>query len=108
VSYAAAPDRYVGKMQYRRCGRSGLDLPVLSLGYWHNFGDERPFEVQRAIARRAFDLGIVHHDLANNYGPPDGAAELDFGRLMRSPMMSWRRSTGTRAPTGSQPLREET
>ena len=70
-------------MQHRRCGRSGLDLPVLSLGYWHNFGDERPFEVQRAIARRAFDLGIAHHDLANNYGPPYGAAEVNFGRLMR-------------------------
>ncbi|MGN6202621.1 MAG: L-glyceraldehyde 3-phosphate reductase [Solirubrobacterales bacterium] len=83
MSYRAAPDRYEGKMQYRRCGRSGLDLPLLSLGYWHNFGDERPFEVQRAIARRAFDLGITHHDLANNYGPPYGAAELNFGRLMR-------------------------
>ena len=83
MSYGAASDRYEGKMQYRRCGRSGLDLPVLSLGYWHNFGDEQPFEGQRAIARRAFDLGIVHHDLANNYGPPYGSAELNFGRLMR-------------------------
>ena len=83
TSYLAARDRYEGKMQYRRCGRSGLDLPVLSLGYWHNFGDEQPFEGQRAIARRAFDLGIVHHDLANNYGPPYGSAELNFGRLMR-------------------------
>ncbi|MGN6257991.1 MAG: L-glyceraldehyde 3-phosphate reductase [Solirubrobacterales bacterium] len=83
MSYLAAPDRYEGKMRYRRCGRSGLDLPVLSLGYWHNFGDDRPFEVQRAIARRAFDLGITHHDLANNYGPPYGSAELNFGRLMR-------------------------
>jgi L-glyceraldehyde 3-phosphate reductase len=83
MSYLAAEDRYEGKMRYRRCGRSGLDLPVLSLGYWHNFGDERPFEVQRAIARRAFDLGIVHHDLANNYGPPYGSAELNFGRLRR-------------------------
>jgi L-glyceraldehyde 3-phosphate reductase len=83
MSYLAAPGRYEGKMQYRRCGRSGLDLPLLSLGYWHNFGDERPFEVQRAIARRAFDLGITHHDLANNYGPPYGSAELNFGRLMR-------------------------
>jgi L-glyceraldehyde 3-phosphate reductase len=83
MSYAAAPDRYEGKMRYRRCGRSGLDLPLLSLGYWHNFGDDRPFEGQRAIARRAFDLGITHHDLANNYGPPYGAAELNFGRLMR-------------------------
>jgi L-glyceraldehyde 3-phosphate reductase len=83
MSYSAAADRYEGKMRYRRCGRSGLDLPVLSRGYWHNFGDERPFEVQRAIARRAFDLGITHHDLANNYGPPYGAAELNFGRLLR-------------------------
>jgi L-glyceraldehyde 3-phosphate reductase len=90
VSYAAAPDRYEGKMQYRRCGRSGLDLPVLSLGYWHNFGDDRSFEAQRAIARRAFDLGIVHHDLANNYGPPYGAAEIDFGRLMREDFRPYR------------------
>jgi L-glyceraldehyde 3-phosphate reductase len=90
MSYLAAPDRYEGKMQYRRCGCSGLDLPVLSLGYWHNFGDERPFETQRAIARRAFDLGIVHHDLANNYGPPYGSAELNFGRLMREDFRPYR------------------
>jgi L-glyceraldehyde 3-phosphate reductase len=83
MSYVADPGRYDGAMQYRRCGRSGLDLPVLSLGYWHNFGDDRPLESQRAIARRAFDLGITHHDLANNYGPPYGAAELNFGKLMR-------------------------
>jgi len=90
VSYAAAPDRYDGRMRYRRCGRSGLDLPVLSLGYWHNFGDEQPFERQRAIARRAFDLGITHHDLANNYGPPYGSAELNFGRLMREDFAPFR------------------
>jgi L-glyceraldehyde 3-phosphate reductase len=90
MSYVATEDRYEGKMRYRRCGRSGLDLPVLSLGYWHNFGDERPFEVQRAIARRAFDLGIVHHDLANNYGPPYGSAELNFGRLMREDFRPYR------------------
>ena len=90
MGYLAAPDRYDGAMQYRRCGRSGLDLPVLSLGYWHNFGDDRPFEVQRAIARRAFDLGIAHHDLANNYGPPYGAAELNFGRLMREDFRPYR------------------
>ena len=83
MRYLASPNRYEGQMQYRRCGRSGLDLPLLSLGYWHNFGDERPFETQQAIARRAFDLGITHHDLANNYGPPYGSAELNFGRLMR-------------------------
>jgi L-glyceraldehyde 3-phosphate reductase len=90
MSFTAAPDRYEGKMQYRRCGRSGLDLPVLSLGYWHNFGDGRSFETQRAIARRAFDLGIVHHDLANNYGPPYGSAELNFGRLMREDFRPYR------------------
>jgi L-glyceraldehyde 3-phosphate reductase len=83
MTYVADPGRYEGKMQYRRTGRSGLDLPVLSLGYWHNFGDDRPFETQRAISRRAFDLGITHHDLANNYGPPYGSAEVNFGRLMR-------------------------
>jgi L-glyceraldehyde 3-phosphate reductase len=83
MTYIADSDRYEGKMSYRRCGRSGLDLPLLSLGYWHNFGDAQPFEGQRAISRRAFDLGITHHDLANNYGPPYGAAEVNFGRLMR-------------------------
>jgi L-glyceraldehyde 3-phosphate reductase len=90
MSHLAAPDRYEGAMRYRRCGRSGLDLPVLSLGYWHNFGDDRPFERQREIARRAFDLGITHHDLANNYGPPYGAAELNFGRLMREDLRPYR------------------
>ncbi|MQA76867.1 MAG: L-glyceraldehyde 3-phosphate reductase [Streptosporangiales bacterium] len=88
--YVAAADRYDGAMRYRRVGRSGLDLPVLSLGYWHNFGDDRPFETQRAIARRAFDLGITHHDLANNYGPPYGAAEINFGRLMREDLAPYR------------------
>jgi L-glyceraldehyde 3-phosphate reductase len=82
MTYIVDAGRYEGKMKYRRSGRWGLDLPVLSLGYWHNFGDERPFEVQRAIARRALDLGITHHDLANNYGPPYGSAEINFGRLM--------------------------
>ncbi len=90
MSYVAAADRYEGKMQYRRCGRSGLDLPLLSLGYWHNFGDDRPFETQREISRRAFDLGITHHDLANNYGPPYGAAERNFGRLMREDFAPYR------------------
>jgi L-glyceraldehyde 3-phosphate reductase len=90
MTYIASPDRYQGKMQYRRTGRSGLDLPVLSLGYWHNFGDDRAFEVQRAISRRAFDLGITHHDLANNYGPPYGAAEINFGRLMREDLGPYR------------------
>ncbi|MDT0328367.1 L-glyceraldehyde 3-phosphate reductase [Nocardiopsis lambiniae] len=90
MTYVAAPERYDGSMIYRRTGRSGLDLPVLSLGYWHNFGDDRPFETQRAIARRAFDLGITHHDLANNYGPPYGAAEINFGRLMREDFAPYR------------------
>jgi L-glyceraldehyde 3-phosphate reductase len=90
IPYVAAADRYDGKMRYRRTGRSGLDLPVLSLGYWHNFGDDRPFETQREISRRAFDLGIVHHDLANNYGPPYGAAETNFGRLMREDFAPYR------------------
>ena len=90
MSYTADPERYDGRMLYRRTGRSGLDLPVLSLGYWHNFGDDRPFEVQREISRRAFDLGIVHHDLANNYGPPYGAAEINFGRLMRADFAPYR------------------
>jgi L-glyceraldehyde 3-phosphate reductase len=90
MTYTASPDRYEGKMQYRRMGRSGLDLPVLSLGYWHNFGDERPFEVQRAIARRAFDLGITYHDLANNYGPPYGSAEINFGRLIKEDFRPYR------------------
>ncbi len=90
MTYTASPDRYEGKMQYRRTGRSGLDLPLLSLGYWHNFGDDRPFEVQRAIARRAFDLGITYHDLANNYGPPYGSAEINFGRLVKEDFRPYR------------------
>src|SRR6476469_7787465 len=69
-------------MQYRRCGRRGLKLPVLSLGLWHNFGHDRPYETQRAIIRRAIDVGITHFDLANNYGPPYGAAEINFGRML--------------------------
>jgi len=90
MTYVAAPDRYSSGMQYRRTGRSGLDLPVLSLGLWHNFGDDKPFESQRAIARRAFDLGITHFDLANNYGPPYGAAEINFGRLLREDLRPYR------------------
>src|SRR4051794_8034477 len=73
--------RYDGRMPYRRCGRSGLQLPAVSLGLWHNFGDDKPLAAQRAILRRAFDLGITHFDLANNYGPPYGSAEKNFGRL---------------------------
>lgn len=90
MTHVADPARYDGTMRYRRTGRSGLDLPVLSLGYWHNFGDDRPFETQREIALRAFDLGITHHDLANNYGPPYGAAELNFGRLLRQDLAPYR------------------
>ncbi|MEV6620871.1 L-glyceraldehyde 3-phosphate reductase [Amycolatopsis sp. NPDC051106] len=77
--YAAAEDRYAG-MPYRRAGHSGLKLPAVSLGLWHNFGDDKPLDVQRAVLRRAFDLGVTHFDLANNYGPPPGAAEANFGR----------------------------
>ncbi|MFT4227189.1 L-glyceraldehyde 3-phosphate reductase [Micropruina sp.] len=76
-------DRYDGRMPYRRTGRSGLLLPAISLGLWHNFGDDVPFDRQRAILRRAFDLGITHFDLANNYGPPYGSAETNFGRHLR-------------------------
>ncbi|MEV5274695.1 L-glyceraldehyde 3-phosphate reductase [Streptomyces werraensis] len=90
MNHLAAPDRYDGAMRYRRTGRSGLDLPLLSLGYWHNFGDDRSFESQRAIALRAFDLGITHHDLANNYGPPYGSAEINFGRLMKQDLAPYR------------------
>jgi L-glyceraldehyde 3-phosphate reductase len=78
TAYEAAGDRY-DSMVYRRCGTSGLMLPAISLGLWHNFGDDKPMETQRAILRRAFDLGITHFDLANNYGPPYGSAERNFG-----------------------------
>ena len=70
-------------MTYRRCGRSGLHLPAISLGLWHNFGDDRPIDTQRSILRRAFDRGVTHFDLANNYGPPYGSAETNFGRILR-------------------------
>ncbi|MFC8391259.1 L-glyceraldehyde 3-phosphate reductase [Streptomyces sp. NPDC057238] len=90
MNHIARPERYDGTMRYRRTGRSGLDLPLLSLGYWHNFGDDKPFETQREIALRAFDLGITHHDLANNYGPPYGSAEINFGRLMKRDLAPYR------------------
>lgn len=89
MPYTADPSRY-DQMLYRRTGRSGLDLPALSLGLWHNFGDDRPFETQRAIVRRAFDLGITHFDLANNYGPPYGAAEKNFGRILSEDLRPYR------------------
>jgi len=87
--YVAADDRY-DTMQYRRVGRSGLSLPALSLGLWHNFGDDKPFGVQRDILRRAFDLGITHFDLANNYGPTPGAAEENFGRHLAADLRRYR------------------
>jgi len=89
MTYVARDDRYDG-MLYRRTGRSGLDLPALSLGLWHNFGDDRPMQTQRAIVRRAFDLGITHFDLANNYGPPYGAAETNFGHILREDLLPYR------------------
>ena len=81
MTYVPSPDRYQ-QMQYRRSGRSGLQLPLLSLGLWNNFGGDFPFETGRAIVRRAFDLGVTHFDLANNYGPPYGSAEENFGRML--------------------------
>ena len=87
--YLAAPERYES-IQYRRCGRSGLKLPPISLGLWQNFGDDRPLADSRAILRRAFDLGITHFDLANNYGPPYGGAEINFGRINAEDFASYR------------------
>ncbi|MEU7758108.1 L-glyceraldehyde 3-phosphate reductase [Micromonospora aurantiaca (nom. illeg.)] len=89
MTYLASDDRY-HEMIYRRSGRSGLKLPVISLGLWHNFGPDRPFERQRDIVRRAFDLGITHFDLANNYGPPPGSAEENFGRLLAGDLKPYR------------------
>ncbi|MFK4296714.1 L-glyceraldehyde 3-phosphate reductase [Arthrobacter sp. GAS37] len=87
--YIPAQDRY-DSMPYRRVGRSGLKLPAVSLGLWHNFGDDKPFETQRAILRRAFELGVTHFDLANNYGPPSGSAETNFGRHLRDDFKPYR------------------
>src|ERR1700693_4624580 len=89
MSYIPAADRYE-RMLYRRCGRSGLKLPALSLGLWNNFGHDHPLDGSRAIVRRAFDLGITHFDLANNYGPPYGSAEENFGRLMEQDLRPYR------------------
>ena len=89
MTYVADTDRYE-RIPYRRCGRSGLLLPAISLGLWHNFGDDRPLDVQRAILRRAFDMGVTHFDLANNYGPPYGSAEINFGRIMREDFRPYR------------------
>jgi L-glyceraldehyde 3-phosphate reductase len=89
MTYAAAGDRY-SRLPYRRCGRSGIMLPEVSLGLWQNFGDGKPLEEQRAILHRAFDLGVTHFDLANNYGPPYGSAEINFGRIMREDLRPYR------------------
>jgi L-glyceraldehyde 3-phosphate reductase len=89
MTYAAQESRY-DSMTYRRCGRSGLDLPAVSLGLWHNFGDDVPLETQRAVVRRAFDLGVTHFDLANNYGPPYGSAEVNFGALVAQDLAPYR------------------
>jgi L-glyceraldehyde 3-phosphate reductase len=89
MSYLPAADRYE-KTTYRRCGKSGLELPGVSLGLWQNFGGDRPLETSRAIIRRAFDLGVTHFDLANNYGPPYGSAEENFGRILASDLRPYR------------------
>ena len=89
TNYVPAPDRY-DTMKYRRCGRSGLRLPMVSLGLWHNFGDDVDLDDQRATIRRAFDLGVTHFDLANNYGPPAGSAERNFGQILREDFASLR------------------
>ena len=89
MTYVAAPERY-DSMTYRRVGRSGIRLPLISLGLWHNFGDTHPRETQRAILRRAFDLGVCHFDLANNYGPPYGSAETNFGSIFRQDFRPYR------------------
>src|SRR5215831_11203049 len=89
MTYVAAGDRY-SRLPYRRCGRSGIMLPEVSLGLWQNFGDGKPLDEQRAILRRAFDLGVTHFDLANNYGPPHGSAEQNFGEIMRKDLRPYR------------------
>ncbi|WP_375423636.1 L-glyceraldehyde 3-phosphate reductase [uncultured Friedmanniella sp.] len=88
-AYVADDSRY-DVQPYRRCGRSGLKLPAVSLGFWHNFGDDKPLETQRAVMRRAFDLGVSHFDLANNYGPPYGAAEVNAGHILREDFRPYR------------------
>jgi L-glyceraldehyde 3-phosphate reductase len=102
-------DRYAA-MSYRRCGRSGLELPAISLGLWHNFGGTSPFETGRAMVLRAFDLGITHFDLANNYGPPPGAAEAMFGRLLTEELGHYRDeliiSTKAGYPMGEGPYND--
>ena len=94
MGYVPKEDRYE-RMQYRRSGRSGLELPAISLGLWHNFGEDQPFETARAICRRAFDLGITHFDLANNYGPPPGSAEEAFGKILATDFVGYRIEGGS-------------
>ena len=89
MTFSPAADRYQ-RMPYNRCGRSGVRLPAVSLGLWHNFGHERPLDTQRTILRRAFDLGVTHFDLANNYGPPYGSAEETFGKVLRGDLGPYR------------------
>ena len=89
MTYVADQARY-DRMRFRRSGRSGLELPLISLGLWQNFGGDRPLETSREIVRRAFDLGITHFDLANNYGPPYGAAEESLGRILRKDLAGHR------------------
>jgi L-glyceraldehyde 3-phosphate reductase len=89
MTHVAAQDRYES-MTYRRVGRSGIQLPLISLGLWHNFGDSQSLDTQRAILRRAFDLGVCHFDLANNYGPPYGSAETSFGTILRQDLLPYR------------------
>src|SRR3954447_2601921 len=89
TTFVAEAARYE-KMRYRRSGRSGIELPMISLGFWQNFGDDRPLETQRAVMRRAFDFGVTHFDLANNYGPPYGAAEINAGRVLAQDFRRYR------------------
>src|ERR1700674_4294589 len=99
LMYTASEQRY-DHMRYNRCGRSGLKLPAISLGLWHNFGGVDVFENGRALLRRAFDLGITHFDLANNYGPPPGAAEENFGRILAAALVGHRAERGTSTKAG--------
>ena len=89
IPFTPSPDRY-NEIPFRPCGESGLQLPAIALGLWHNFGDDRPFQTQRDIVRRAFDLGVFHFDLANNYGPPAGSAEENFGRILQKDLLPFR------------------
>ncbi|WP_194309245.1 aldo/keto reductase [Flaviflexus huanghaiensis] len=89
IPFTPSPDRY-NEIPFRPCGASGLQLPAIALGLWHNFGDDRPFQTQRDIVRRAFDLGVFHFDLANNYGPPAGSTEENFGRILQKDFLPFR------------------